>query len=207
MHSFLNMVKENSNVTYSSSSTENVTLSYVDMQSHIKALKTEQETLMGILEKAEKLEDIIALQNQLTNIRYELESYESQLRVYDNRINYSTLYLDINEVERETNVATELTYGEEIRQGLSDTMYSIRQGLRDFSIWFIVNLPILFIWAVVLVILFLIVRKILKLWAKKAGRRKSARNGSKGQAVNGGVWSAQTEEKQETSEETGEKQE
>ena len=207
MHSFLNMVKENSNVTYSSSSPENVTLSYVDMQSHIKALKTEQETLMGILEKAEKLEDIIALQNQLTNIRYELESYESQLRVYDNRINYSTLYLDINEVERETNVATELTYGEEIRQGLSDTMYSIRQGLRDFSIWFIVNLPILFIWAVVLVILLLIVRKILKLWAKKAGRRKSARNGSKGQEVIGGVWSAQTETKKEASETTDGKQE
>ena len=207
MHSFLNMVKENSNVTYSSSSTENVTLSYVDMQSHIKALKTEQETLMGILEKAEKLEDIIALQNQLTNIRYELESYESQLRVYDNRINYSTLYLDINEVERETNVATELTYGEEIRQGLSDTMYSIRQGLRDFSIWFIVNLPILFIWAVVLVILLLIVRKILKLWAKKAGRRKSARNGSKGQEVNGGVWSAQTETKKEDSDKPDGKQE
>ena len=201
MHSFLNMVKENSNVTYSSSSTENVTLSYVDMQSHIKALKTEQETLMGILERAEKLEDIITIQNQLTNIRYELESYESQLRVYDNRINYSTLYLDINEVERETNVATELTYGEEIRRGLSDTMYSIGQGLREFSIWFIVNLPILLIWAVVLVIIFLIVRKILKLRAKKAERRKSARNESKDQAGQTGVWTAQTEKDQETKEE------
>lgn len=178
MHEFLNMVKENSNVTYSSSSTENVTLSYVDMQSHIKALKTEQETLMGILEKATKLEDIITIQNQLTNIRYELESYESQLRVYDNRINYSTLYLDINEVERETNVATELTYGEEIKQGLSDTIYDIGQGLRDFSIWFIVNLPFILIWAVIIAVIILIVRKILKKQAKKQTRKAATRSDS-----------------------------
>lgn len=198
MHDFLNMVKENSNVTYSSSSTENVTLSYVDMQSHIKALKTEQETLMGILERATKLEDIITIQNQLTNIRYELESYESQLRVYDNRINYSTLYLDINEVERETNVATELTYGEEIKQGLSDTFYDIGQGLRSFSIWFIVNLPILLIWAVIIAAIILIVRKILKIRAKKEARRKAVQ--SKPQ---GGIWAgaaARTEEKKASDE-------
>lgn len=175
MHEFLNMVKENSNVTYSSSSTENVTLSYVDMQSHIKALKTEQETLMGILERATKLEDIITIQNQLTNIRYELESYESQLRVYDNRINYSTLYLDINEVERETSVATELTYGQEISHGLSDTFYDIGQGLRGFSIWFIVNLPFLLVWALIIVIIVLIVRKILRIRAKREVRRETAR--------------------------------
>ena len=207
MHSFLAMVKENSNVTYSSSSTENVTLSYVDMQSHIKALKTEQETLMGILEKAEKLEDIITIQNQLTNIRYELESYESQLRVYDNRINYSTLYLDINEVERETNVATELTYGEEIRKGLSDTMYSIGQGLREFSIWFIVNLPILLIWAVILVILFLAVRGILRAYAKKAARRQAGRSRLANKPENSGVWSGLAEDKKPSGEKTEDKKE
>lgn len=199
MHSFLNMVKENSNVTYSSSSTEEVTLSYVDVQSHIKALKTEQETLMGILERATKLEDIITIQNRLTNIRYELESYESQLRVYDNRINYSTLYLDINEVERETSVATELTYGEEIRRGLSDTFYDIGQGLRSFSIWFIVNLPILLIWAVIIVLIVLIVRKILRIHAKREERRKAARLESRKStpAAQSGVWTGTSEQADE----------
>ncbi|MDD7641483.1 MAG: DUF4349 domain-containing protein [bacterium] len=206
MHAFLNMVKENSNVTYSSSSTDDVTLSYVDMQSHIKALKTEQETLMGILEKATKLEDIITIQNQLTNIRYELESYESQLRVYDNRINYSTLYLDINEVERETNVATELTYGEEIRQGLSDTMYDIGQGFRDFSIWFIVNLPVLLIWAVIIIVIVLIIRKILKVYEKRQLRKRASRLEASKKGAEG-VWTQATaaNEAQNVTEENAEK--
>lgn len=170
MNQFLAMVKENSNVTYAGCSTENVTLSYVDLQSHIKALKVEQETLMGLLERATKLSDVLKLQEQLTDVRYQLESYESQLRVYDNRVDYATLYLDINEVERETNVADKLSYGEEIRQGLSDTFYSLGQGFRSFSIWFIVNLPVILLWAVIILVIVLIVRRILR--RHESGKRK-----------------------------------
>lgn len=199
MRSFLDMVAENSNVTYSNRSTENVTLSYVDMKSHIEALRTEQKTLMSILERAEKLEDIITIQSQLTNIRYELESYESQLRVYDNRINYSTLYLDITEVERETNVATKLTYGEEISKGLSDTFYHIGQGLREFSIWFIVNLPVIVIWIAIIAVIALIVRWAVKTYIKKKARRQAQHLESQKQngQADSGIWTAQTEKKDE----------
>lgn len=171
MDDFLSMVEENSNVTYAGCSTENVTLTYVDLESHIKSLKIEQETLMELLEKATKLDDVLTLQSQLTEVRYELESYESQLRVYDNRIDYATLYLNIEEVERETQVADKLSYGEEIAQGLSDTFYSIGQGLRDFSIWLIVNLPLLLLWAVVILVIFLIVRGVRRSFKKHQEKR------------------------------------
>lgn len=158
---FLDMVSTNSNVTYSHKSSDNVTLQYVDLQSHIKALKVEQESLMNLLAKAESVEDIISLQSQLTQVRYEIESYESQLRTFDNKIDYTTLYLDVSEVKRETTVE-KLTYGQEIMTGLSDTFYELGQGLRSFSIWFIVNLPNMVIWAVILAVLFVVVRFVVK---------------------------------------------
>ena len=158
---FLDMVSTNSNVTYSHKSSDNVTLQYVDLQSHIKALKVEQESLMNLLAKAESVEDIISLQSQLTQVRYEIESYESQLRTFDNKIDYTTLYLDVSEVKRETTVE-KLTYGQEIITGLSDTFYEIGQGLRSFSIWFIVNLPNMVIWAVILAAIFAVVRWLVK---------------------------------------------
>ena len=37
--------------------------------------------------------------NRLSEVRYQLESIESQLRTFDNRIDYSTVYLYIDEVE------------------------------------------------------------------------------------------------------------
>ena len=158
---FLDMVSTNSNVTYSHKSSDNVTLQYVDLQSHIKALKVEQESLMNLLAKAESVEDIISLQSQLTQVRYEIESYESQLRTFDNKIDYTTLYLDVSEVKRETTVE-KLTYGQEIMTGLSDTFYELGQGLRSFSIWFIVNLPNMVIWAVILAAIFAVVRWLVK---------------------------------------------
>lgn len=175
MADFLDMVKGSANVTYSSSSSENVTLSYVDMKSHVEALKAEQKSLMDMLEHADSVEAIITIQTRLTDVRYELESYESQLRVYDNRINYSTLYLDVNEVDRESNVATKLSYGEEISRGLSDTLYGMGQGLRGFSIWLIVNLPVLLVLAVIVVIIVLIVRALVKRSARKNAEYTAAR--------------------------------
>lgn len=185
MADFLDMVKGSANVTYSSSSSENITLSYVDMKSHVEALKAEQKSLMDMLEHADSVEAIITIQTRLTDVRYELESYESQLRVYDNRINYSTLYLEVNEVERESNVATKLSYGEEISQGLSDTLYGMGQGLRNLSIWLIVNLPVLLLLAVVIVIIFFIARVFVKRSAQKNAQYIAARKA--GGAWTGGV--------------------
>jgi hypothetical protein len=139
---------------------------------------------MDLLEKAESTEDVIYIQSQLTNVRYELESYESQLRVYDNRVNYSTLYLDINEVDRESSVATKLSYGEEIAQGLSDTFYNVGQGLRSFSIWLIVNLPILVILALIVIVVVLVIRKIHKKNAQKRAKRPAV----------GGIWTDKPKE-------------
>jgi len=103
---FVKIVKERGNVIRTSEQTTDVTLQYVDTESRLKALKIEQETLMTLLENATKMEDIIAIQSQLTQVRYEIESKESQIRTYDNLVNYSTVRIDITEVQRETQVET-----------------------------------------------------------------------------------------------------
>ena len=84
-------------------------MNYVDVESHITALKTEQESLLKMLEQADTIETILAIQNQLTQVRYQLESYESQKRTYDNDLNYSAVYVYVQEVERESRSTD--TYG------------------------------------------------------------------------------------------------
>lgn len=161
MNQMLSLIDSDSNVTYQSRSSENVTLRYVDMESHLKALRIEQETLLQLMEKADKLKDVIALQSQLTQIRYEIESYESQLRMYDNLVEYSTLYLNITEVERTTNVASaKTTFFEEISNLFSDNLYGVGQWLRAAVIWLIGSLPILVPLAVIIAaVIFFLAKK------------------------------------------------
>lgn len=170
LNSFLTIVEENSNITNKSKSVEDVTLAYVDLESHKKALLTAEERLLELLEKAETVEDLITIEEKLTDVRYQLESMESQLRTYDNKINYSTLYLYINEVTRLTPPEEVTTWGR-IRSGFSENLYNAGQDILDFIIGLIVNLPYIVIWLVILAVAGLIVFVLARREKKKKALR------------------------------------
>lgn len=146
LDSFVENVKENANVTSLSESAEDITLSYVDTESRKKALETEQERLMTLLEQAETVEDIITIEGRLSEVRYQLESYTSQLRTYDNQVDYSTVRIGISEVEREVK-AEQKGFWDEVKENFGNSWYHMGQGFRSFAIWFLGSSPYLLLWA------------------------------------------------------------
>ena len=158
---FLSTVAEVSNVTSRNERVSDVTLQYVDLESHKKTLQAEQERLLELLEQAETIEDIIALEGRLSEVRYQIESMESQLRTFDNQVDYSTVFLEIEEVNKITPVK-EQTIGEKIVTGFTENLYDVGEGLLDFGIWFITHIPSLVVWAVVIFIIVLIIKGIRK---------------------------------------------
>lgn len=166
---FVSAVKEAGNVTDFSESVEDITLSYVDTESRIAALKTEQETLMEMLEQAGDLDTLLAIQSRLTEVRYQLESYESQLRVYDNDIDYSTVNVDIYEVERETKVVDD-SFGSRLKERLSANFYGLGQSLESFAIFVIGGIPYWIILALAVIVVVLIIKLIRRRARKKDER-------------------------------------
>ncbi len=158
---FLSAVSEVSNVISRNESVTDVTLQYVDMESHKKALQAEQDRLLELLEKAETIEDIISLESRLSEVRYQIESMESKLRTMDNQVSYSTVYLYIEEVTKLTPVK-EQTVWEKISTGFVNSLYRIGNGFTDFVIGFIIALPYLIVWAVIIVMLVLIIRMVIR---------------------------------------------
>lgn len=155
---FLESVSDICNVIHRSDSVEDVTLTYVDMESHRDALKTEQGRLLELLERAESMEDILVIEERLTDIRYQLDSMESKLRVIDNQVEYSTVYLSVEEV-RELTPVEEQTTAERITEGFAESLKDIGDGAMELFVWFVINLPHLVIRAAVIVVIVLIVRK------------------------------------------------
>ena len=172
---FLNGVESAGNVIRRSENTQDVTLQYSDIESHKKTLKIEQERLWALLEKADSMDSIIALEERLSDIRYELESYESQLRLYDNQIEYSKVTLNINEVKRYTEAVPEST-GEQILKGLSDNGRRLAEGLKNFGIRVIVTSPFWITAAVIGAVAGCLVWKIRKSFKKrKAGEKATGK--------------------------------
>ena len=165
---FLDTVSGISNVIRKNEQVEDVTLTYVDLESHKEALETEQKRLLELLEKAETVEDIITIEGRLSDVRYQIESMGSQLRTYDNKIDYSTVYLDISEVQELTPVEEKTTW-ERISSGFLASLKGVGNDIKEFFVWFLVNLPYLVIWAVVIFLAVCVIR-----WLKKIGKKRKA---------------------------------
>lgn len=171
---FLVQVGEQTNVTSRSENVEDVTLRYVDLESHKKALLTEQERLLALMEQAESVEDIITIEGRLSEVRYQLESMESRLRTYDNQIDYSTVYLSIEEVRKYSAPQTASVW-QRIENGFMKSLENIGFGIRDFAIGFVIDIPYIVFWGVLIAVAVIVFRVLRRTWKKIAARRADAR--------------------------------
>lgn len=174
---FLELVSDVGNVVRRNESVEDVTLSYVDLESHRNALRTEQERLLALLEQAETLEDILAIEDRLSNVRYQLESMESRLRTMDNQVDYSTVKLRVSEVQELTPVV-EQTVWDRIAEGFSDSLENIGDGALEILIWFAVNIPYLVLLAVIIALILIFVKVYWKKSMNKAAEKRETKPGT-----------------------------
>lgn len=161
LNEFVEVVSELGNVTQKNESVEDVTLRYIDVESHKKALETEQERLLELLSKAENMEEILTIESKLSDIRYEIENYESQLKTMDNQIDYSTVSVYVDEVERVTDTG-EKGFFEEIKERFGNSLYVVARGIRGLVIGILGSLPILIVCGGVIAVVVIVVRKVLK---------------------------------------------
>lgn len=167
---FTGKISEVSNITATNETVENITLAYVDTESRVAALKTEQTRLLELMEKAETMADLLEIESRLTDVRYELEKMTSQLRVYDNLVDFATIHLDISEVEVLTPVEEE-TLWQRISGGFVESAEKLGNGLLNFFVWLLVKLPYLALVALIAGVVLLSIRSGKK---RKKNRKEKA---------------------------------
>lgn len=173
LDAFVAQIGNMANITNNSESAEDVTLPYIETESRIASLEIQRDKLLEWMEDAETVDELIKLEERLSEVRYQLEYYGGILRNYDNLVEFSTITLDIREVERMTIVEPE-TVGDRIGKGLSDNFYEIAEGFKNFIVWFVTSLPYLLIWAVIIVAAVLVIRVIIKKAKVKKQKRMEA---------------------------------
>ena len=160
------------NVVRSSKNLEDITLTYVSTESRIKALQTEEARLLELMEQAETMYDLLEIEGRLTEVRYQLESYTSRLKIYDNQVDFATIYLSLEEVQEYTPVA-ERTVWQRITEGFGDSLEGVWEGAVDLFVWLIVSLPYLVVWGVGLTVAVILVKRIRRRKPVKSFKRKA----------------------------------
>lgn len=147
------------NVVSKEKNLDDITLTYTATESRMNALRTEEARLLELLAEAENMSDLLEIEARLTDVRYELERVTSQLRLYNNQVDYATIYLSLNEVQEYTPVE-EPTLWERISGGFKDSLEGVGEGFVDIFVWLIVCSPYLVVFGVLAAIVLVLVKKL-----------------------------------------------
>lgn len=167
-------LSEIGNVPYSHTYTENVTSQYYDTQARLTAYQTQEARLLEMMEKAETVSDVIAIEEKLTELRYQIESLQSSLKNWDRQVSYSTIELEVVEVSEYT-PEPQQSYGQELWQALTGAFRDLGQFFKDLLVFLVSAIPTI----LVLTAVFFIFRPLFRKLAARRREKKAQRQQAK----------------------------
>lgn len=156
---FVAGIEQIETVTYSNSTTEDVSESYFDLETRLSVLRTQLDNLKALLAKAQKLEDMLALETEISRITIQIEELTTQLRSYDQLISYATVYVSLQEKALTEGPASNKSVGERIGEGITSVINGIGVFFENLFVVLVVISPVLLILAAIVIPVLLIIRR------------------------------------------------
>ena len=143
----------------------NVTDVYRDTAARILTLQAKELRLLELLKQSGSLSDLLLIENELSNTRYEIERLESSIQDYDKRIAYTQFNLSIREVY-EYSPSERAGLWERIVEAFSSNAQSFIRTLENGFVFIVSTLPFLLVevalWILPILIIYFIYRRITK---------------------------------------------
>jgi hypothetical protein len=162
---FTGRLPDMGNLVYCRSYSQNVTTEYIDVESRLESYRIQEERLLAMLEQATELEDMLVIESHLAEVRYNIESYTSQLNYLDSQVNYSTVTLSVEEVvEYSPDQSETQSFAARMKAAFSGGISGLIELVQDIILFLLYSWYLIVI-AVVIVII--VVRRIRKRRAEK----------------------------------------
>lgn len=133
---FLSAAGDLGYVTSVTETSQDVGEQYYDLETRLKTQRTKQARLLELLEKAEDMETILALEDALSDAEYQIEQYSSELKGYDSLIDYATFQIYLNEVSSVTReVGEAASLGQRLAAGAASSGKALVEGAQALLVW------------------------------------------------------------------------
>lgn len=129
---------------------EDVTGSIVDLRARIDNLQASEQQYRALLNRAQRIEDILSVQSRLDDVRGQIEQLSGQLKSISNQADLATLTVSlVPRAEPVQQASTGWDPGKTASEALA-ALVEIGQGLASVLIWFaVVWLPVLLVLAII----------------------------------------------------------
>lgn len=150
LEKFLSEVGSLINVTSQSSSQSNVTAQYYDTKARLEVLEAERVAYEEMLKMAKDVSEVLEIRDRLYKTIEEIEASQTQLNIYDNKVSFSTVTINLDEVREYVEVPTaKITFGERIAKAFKESWTDFANGCQNFAVWFVGAIPTLLVLAVI----------------------------------------------------------
>lgn len=160
-NSVLEQIKNLGLVTNDSSNATDVTKAYRDTAAEIENLKITESRLREIMNQAVEIADILSIENELTRVRGDINSYEKQIKDWESLVDLTTITVSLNEVKNLKPVVEpidESLWGK-AREGFIKTINAIKHFIEQLFIWVIAKSPYLIGLAIIAIFTNIIYKK------------------------------------------------
>lgn len=131
-------------------SVEDVTEEYIDVASRIKTKKALETRYLELLNKANKVSEMLEIERELANIREEIEAKEGRLKYLQNRVSMSTINIEFYKA-MERKAGARVSFGTKFVNAIKSGF----NGISTFFLWVIEVWPFI----IILVALIYFIRK------------------------------------------------
>ena len=158
--------EEHCHLTSKDESTEDVGQTYFDTETRLKTLRTKLGRLQDLLSQAKHMDDIITLEQAITDTEYDIERYASTLNRYDSLIGYATFRVSIEQVVTISDTNT-ISFGQRLVNSFLGGLEDFIEGVQELLVWLVGNVFSLAVLAVIIVVL----RRVLRRRREKRAQR------------------------------------
>jgi len=161
---FISFVEDGSSkVIESSTSGQDVTEEYVDLDSRLTSKRVVEDRLLSFMEDAEKTEDLLQISSDLANVQEEIEEITGRMKYLDNQSDLATVSIHIQELNMQLSSTgkDDLNTWEQTKEQFMKSINFLISAFSSLFVFFIGNVPVFILIGIIGFIIFFIIRNII----------------------------------------------
>lgn len=159
---FIEEIENEGKVVSKQSNASNISKQYSDTETVIKSLKIQEKRLLNMMKEAKTIQDMIAVEDRLTEVQTQLNMYKTDLSSMDSDIDYSTVTIILREVMEYTPEINTVTFLDRLKNAFSDSWDGFKSTLEIILFFIIIAVPQLIVFGIVISVICIITRKIIQ---------------------------------------------
>lgn len=162
-YEFVTFLEKNSKINQKNITETDVTKEYYDKDNQVKNLEIQENQLRELFGKAQTVQDMLQIENELRRIRTEIDSLNMSLSDIDDRASMSTVTIEVNEVlKANLTLSNRGSVWDRARDGFINTVNGIVELGENILVWIVSLSPLVIPVMIIIIIILLFTKRRLK---------------------------------------------